>query len=145
MPLNELPTYILYAIRVYASTVLSGSEIMCRVFASYPEALRWAQNCYLTTMAWKETFITIATDCSTAASDPVTVCECILQKLAPVIAQSNSILEEVPSIRLPEESDNKVFDVLKLGLVRLSKVSLELKQQNLSWLKEFMDGEPSNR
>jgi len=145
IPLNELPNYILYAIRVYASTVWAGSEIMCSVFVPYPEALIWAQNCHLTMMAWKDSFTTIATDCSTTAGDTITTCECILQRLEPVIAQSNVLFEEIPSIHLPEESDNKIFDVLKLGLERLSKVSLDLKQQNLSWLKEFMDREAANR
>ncbi|MFT3894061.1 MAG: hypothetical protein QM730_20720 [Anaerolineales bacterium] len=145
MPLDELPNYVLYAIRVYASTVVSGSEIMCRVFVPFPEALGWAQNCYLTTMAWSEIFIAIKADCATDAKDTVASCECILQKLTPVIAQSNAILENIPSVDFSEESDNKVFNVLKLGLERLSKISLELEQQNLSWLKEFMDREAANR
>ena len=77
--------------------------------------------------------------------DPVSTCECILQQLATIIAPCDSILEKVPSVDLAEESDNKIFNILKLGLERLSKVSFELEQQDLAWLKEFMDREAENR
>lgn len=145
IPSNEIPSFILYAIRVYTGTVLSGSEIMCRAFALYPEAQNWAQNCYLTTSAWEESFRTIETNCSSSAGNMIEICNCILLELVPIISQSNVICEKIPSIHLSEEADNKVFDVLKLGLVHLANVSLELKQQDLSWLKEFMSQEISNR
>jgi len=144
MPIEGVPNYILYAIRVYIVRVVASSEIMCRVFVPYPEALRWAQNCYSTTMAWGTVLTAIKTDCSTQINDPVVICECILQKLAPLIAQSNPILKDIPSVHLSDESDNKILNMLKLGLERLSKVSFELEQQNSSWLKEFMDREAEN-
>lgn len=145
IPADELPNYLLYAIRVYSTTVVGSAEIMCSVFAPYPEALRWAQNCYSTIMAWRETLATIKTGCLAQTNhDPVFICKCMLQELAPTIAQSNPILADLPSVDL-SESENKVFNILRLGLERLARVSSELEQQNLSWLKEFIDREAENR
>ncbi|MFT3895888.1 MAG: hypothetical protein QM730_30080 [Anaerolineales bacterium] len=145
IPADELPNYILYAIRVYTTTVVGSSEIMCSVFAPYSEALQWAQNCYSTILAWKDALAIIQDDCLAQTNhNPVFICKYILQKLTPILAQSNPILADLPSVDLSDEPENKVFNILKLGLERLARVSSELEQQNLSWLKEFIDRETEN-
>ena len=145
IPVEELPIYILYAIRASSTMVVGSSELLCKVFAPYPEALRWAQSCYSTTMAWHEILGTIKSDCATQTHDPVATCKCILQNITPIIAQINPVLKDMPSIDLSDEADKKVFNILKSALERLSKTSFELEQQDLSWLKEFMDREAANR
>jgi hypothetical protein len=140
-----LPNYIIYAITVCASTAWSSAEILHqnKVFATHPEALAWVQTCYSTTQTWKEKFREIKNDCE-KMFDGLTACNCILQKLTPVISESVILLEQVPVVELQNEMESKIFNILKKRLSYLSEISTALKEQDMLWLKEFIDKEEIN-
>lgn len=101
----------------------------------------WVNQCAETGQKWLQAYRLLEHRCGQKHTAVPETCHCILSQLAPLFNNSAPLLTEGKAlmIRLPAEAQDEAYDMLLRALTRLTRISTELSQNDLSWLWEYID------
>lgn len=101
----------------------------------------WVNQCAETGQKWLQAYRMLEHRCVQGHTAVPETCHCILSQLAPLFNNSAPLLTEGKTlmVQLPPEAQDEAYDMLLRALTRLTRISTELSQNDLSWLWEYID------
>jgi len=101
----------------------------------------WTNNCTQQGKAWLQEYRMLEHRCTQKHTAVPDTCHCILSQLAPLFTKSAQLLADgqVLVAQIPPDEQDEAYDMLLRALTRLTRMSTELSQNDLSWLWEYID------
>ncbi|HUM72350.1 MAG TPA: hypothetical protein PLK31_26290, partial [Chloroflexota bacterium] len=101
----------------------------------------WVNQCAETGQKWLQAYRLLEHRCEQRGTAVPQTCHCILSQLAPLFNNSAPLLVEGQAVmpQLPPEDQDEAYEMLLRALTRLTRMSTELSQNDLSWLWEYID------
>ncbi len=101
----------------------------------------WVNCCAAVGKEWLQQYRLLEHRCTQKYTAVPEACYCILNQLAPLFANSHSLLVDGQALvaQLPPEAQDEAYDMLLRALTRLARISTELDQGDLTWLWEYID------
>ncbi len=108
-----------------------------------PEAATavWVNQCAEAGQKWLQAYRLLEHRCGQGHTAVPQTCHCILSQLAPLFNNSAPLLVEGQALlsQLPPEDQDEAYEMLLRALTRLTRMSTELSQNDLSWLWQYID------
>jgi hypothetical protein len=101
----------------------------------------WVEHCAQSGQAWLQAYRLLEHRCGQKHTAVPETCHCLLSQTAPIFNNSAALLVEGQSLlaQLLPEAQDEAYDMLLRALTRLTRISTELSQNDLSWLWEYID------
>lgn len=101
----------------------------------------WVDECQLSAQTWLKRYRMIEHHCTQKAIDEMQICACILKQIGPLFADSIELHRKGLDLvaQLPEADQDEAYEMLLRALGRLSRLSTELANDDLSWLLSYID------
>ncbi|MCL4261651.1 MAG: hypothetical protein KJ069_00480 [Anaerolineae bacterium] len=101
----------------------------------------WVNQCADAGQKWLQAYRLLEHRCGQRHTAVPETCHCILSQLAPLFNNSAPLLVEgqILLAHLPPEEEDEAYEMLLRALTRLTRMSTELSQNDLSWLWDYID------
>lgn len=101
----------------------------------------WIDNCHLAAKTWLKQYREIEHHCLQKTDDEEQACRCILSQIGPLFRNSVDLYQTGTTLvaQLPKADEDEAYTMLLRALGRLSRLSTELANNDLSWLLSYID------
>jgi hypothetical protein len=101
----------------------------------------WVTACQSAGQEWLRRYRLLEHRCVQGNTAVPTTCQCILNQLAPLFANSHPLAQTGQRLfsQYPAMHSDEAYDMLLRALGRLARLSAECQQNDLSWLWEYID------
>lgn len=101
----------------------------------------WVKKCTREGQTWLQEYRLLEHRCTQKHTAVPETCHCILSQLTPLFTNSAKLLADGQALvaQIPPEEQDEAYEMLLRALTRLTRMSTELSQNDLSWLWDYID------
>jgi hypothetical protein len=146
--LPDLLGHIRHDVLAMIEPVLVGSKMLVSFYTLSPDQQARLQHCGQTADEWLLNCRLASDACLARGLDMSATCECFVQALGSIFANSTDEIRSLAAIENTEDLEPEAQDVIATidkGLRRLERIVIGYANKDLSWLKEAFEEQERKR